>query len=136
MSTPEPPQYPNQQANPYQVAPAPVAAPVATPAKGLSIAAMILAFLLPLIGLILGIIAMVQSKKAGQKNGLALASVIIAAVLTIVGIISSILIIGSMAAFGGIAIEAVQACQNGAAGVEIAGQTVSCEDILSSATAE
>lgn len=129
MSTPEPPQYPAPPAAPYQPAPQVAAA---TPGKGLSIAAIILAVLMPLIGLILGIIAMVQSKKAGRKNGLALAAIIVSVVLMVIGVISAIMIIGSMAALGGNVMEAVEACQSGASSVMVAGQTVSCDEILSS----
>ena len=44
----------------------------------LAIVALILAFIMPLIGLILGIIALVQIKKKGQKGkGLAIAAIII-----------------------------------------------------------
>lgn len=128
MSIPETPQNPTPQAAPYQAAPQPVAA---TPGKGLSIAAIILAFLMPLIGLILGIVAMVQSKKIGQKNGLALAAVIISVVLLIVGIISLIVFISGMAALGGTAMEAAEACMNGATSVEVMGQTVDCDQVLS-----
>ena len=127
MSIPETPQNPTPQAAPYQAAPQPAAA---TPGKGLSIAAIILAFLMPLIGLILGIIAMVQSKKAGQKNGLALASVIISIVLIIIGIISTVIFVSSMATLGGSAMEAAEACLNGATSVEVMGQTVDCAQVL------
>ena len=131
MSTPEMPQNPEQPAAPaYQAAPAPAAAPVAAePGKGLSIAAIILAFLMPLIGLILGIVAIVQSKKAGRKNGLALAAVIIGAVLIVVGIIVWILVLGSLAAVGGTAADAAQACLDGATSDEVHGQTVSCDEV-------
>lgn len=128
MSTPEMPQNTEQPAAPaYQAAPAPAAA---EPGKGLSIAAIILAFLMPVIGLILGIVAMVQSKKAGRKNGLALAAVIIGAVLIVVGIIVWIVVLGSLAAVGGSAADAAQACMDGATSVEVLGQTVSCDEVL------
>jgi Co/Zn/Cd efflux system component len=56
--------------------PAPPAAPQST--SGLSIAGLILAFLAPLIGLILSIVALVQIKKTGQKGkGLAIAGIIV-----------------------------------------------------------
>lgn len=145
MSTPEAPQDPTQPpaAAPYPPAP-PAAAPYptqppaapATPGKGLSIAAIILAFLVPVVGLILGIVAMVQSKKAGHKNGLALAAVIIGAVLTVAWVaffMISALLIGSVVAAGGEAVmEVVTACQNGAESVTFEGQTISCEDVLAS----
>ncbi|MBQ8881851.1 MAG: zinc-ribbon domain-containing protein [Clostridia bacterium] len=46
--------------------------------NGLSIAGIILAFLMPVMGLILSIIAYENSKKAGEKNRVALAGIIIA----------------------------------------------------------
>ena len=140
MSPPEMPQNPEQPAAPaYQAAPAPAAAPVAAePGKGLSIAAIILAFLVPLVGLILGIVALVQAKKAGRKNGLALAAVIIGAVLMVVyiiiGIVSAMIVAAGAAvvAAGGSTeiMEAAQACMDGATSVEVLGQTLSCEEIL------
>ncbi len=55
------------------------------PGKSLGIAGLVLSLLGPLslIGLILSIIAFVQSKKAGMKNGFALAGIIIGAVITV-----------------------------------------------------
>ncbi|MBS1697592.1 MAG: hypothetical protein JST25_04225 [Actinobacteria bacterium] len=53
------------------------------PGKGLAIAGLILAFLLPLIGLILSIIAAVKLRKAHAPAGLAIAGIIIGAVLLI-----------------------------------------------------
>ena len=116
MSTPQPP---------YEPTPQPAAA---EPGKGLSIAAIIFAFLVPIVGLILGIVAMVQSKKAGRKNGLALASVIIGALLSIGWIIFWV----SMAALGGGAVDALEACRNGASSVEYLGQTLPCDQLLAS----
>ena len=122
MSTPQPPYEPTPQPAPQPVA--------AQPGKGLSIAAIIFAFVMPVVGLILGIVAMVQSKKAGQKNGLALASVIIAAVLIVLGIIIWIVAIASLATVGGGVMDAAQACADGATSVEVAGQTVMCSDVM------
>ncbi len=55
------------------------------PGKSLGIAGFVLSILGPLslIGLILSIIAFVQSKKAGMKNGFALAGIIIGTVITV-----------------------------------------------------
>ncbi len=60
----------------------------ANPGRSLGIAGFVLSILGPLsvIGLILSIIAFVQSRKAGMKNGFALAGIIIGAALTIGGI--------------------------------------------------
>jgi len=49
------------------------------PGYGLGIAALILAFYVSPVGLILGIVGLVKSKKAGFKNGFALAGIIIGA---------------------------------------------------------
>jgi hypothetical protein len=63
-----------------------VAAPAATNSNTFSIVALILAFLVSPVGLVMGVIANTKSKKAGQKNGLALAAIIIGA-LGVVGIV-------------------------------------------------
>ncbi|HWM17311.1 MAG TPA: DUF4190 domain-containing protein [Microbacterium sp.] len=108
------PGYPQQQgyAQPaYSTAPpppygSPSAAPT-FPGKTMGIVAFIVSLaglvvwvLAPLVGLILGIIALVQSKKAGHKNGFALAAIIISAVLIVIGIILSIAIFGVLIAAG------------------------------------
>jgi hypothetical protein len=58
------------------------------PGRSLGIAGFILSLLVPIsaVGLILSIIALVQSRKAGMKNKLALAGVIIGAVITLLGL--------------------------------------------------
>jgi hypothetical protein len=79
--------------------PAP-AAPAVVPGKTLGIVALILAILpFQLIGLILGIVANGQSKKAGYKNGPAKAAIIVSIVLMVLG-----LIIGVIAAVSGAAL--------------------------------
>lgn len=65
--------------------PAPAAAPV-VPGKTLGIVALVLAFLAPLIGAILGFVAKAQSKPAGVKNTPATAAIVIGLILTVVGI--------------------------------------------------
>lgn len=57
------------------------------PGKTLGIVAFVLSFFTGLIALILGIVALVQSKKAGHSNGWALAAIIISAIGLIIGII-------------------------------------------------
>src|SRR5690606_18808063 len=114
-------------------------APAAQPGKTLGIVALVLAFVAAPIGVILGIVALVHSKKAGQKNGLALAAIIVGAVVTVIWIIVVTLsIIAAAAALGGAAavfdsdaiMQAAEACLNGADTVEVMGQTISCEDVL------
>jgi len=79
----------------YPTAPPPAyGAPVqpTVPGKTLGIVAFILSFFMQVIALILGIVALVQSKKAGNKNGFALAAIIISSVLLVIGIIIAIVI--------------------------------------------
>jgi hypothetical protein len=96
-----PPSGPPQGAAPaysqpqYASAPPPAYAPPANatvPGRTMGIVAFILSFFVQLIALILGIVALVQSRKAGQKNGWALAAIIISSVLIVVGIIVTIII--------------------------------------------
>ncbi|CAG7615948.1 hypothetical protein [Leucobacter soli] len=81
--------------------------------------------------MILGIVAVVQSKKAGAKNGLGVAAIIVGAVLTLFWIIGMILFVTAMSAIGGSVLDAAEACANGAESVEVAGQLISCADVLS-----
>jgi hypothetical protein len=64
--------------------PTPVSAPVSTdPGKAMTIGAIILGFVLGApVGLIISIVAMLKSKKAGHKNTLAFAFIIVFAILT------------------------------------------------------
>lgn len=66
-------------------APAPVAPPA--PGKGLAITGLVLAFLLPPIGLILSIVAGVKLKKAAAPKGMAVAGIIVGALFTVLEII-------------------------------------------------
>ncbi|BAU31160.1 DUF4190 domain-containing protein [Microcella alkaliphila] len=79
------------------------AQPAVNPGQTLGIVALILAFVAPLVGLILGVVALNQSKKVGMKNGLAVASIWLGAIftvfwtiLTIVAIVLPILFVGSI----------------------------------------
>lgn len=110
----------------------------AVPGKTMGIVALILAIVpigLQLVGLILGIVALVQSKKAGHKNGMALAAIIVSSVLIVLGIIATIVIISIVAATTNDLASQVQAClDNGGTGfVEFAGQQIPCERILDDA---
>lgn len=83
-----------------------------------------LSFFAQLIALILGIVALVQSRKAGVKNGFALAAVIISSVVIVVGIIVLIVLISVFASAAG---DLVQFCLDNPAGVyEVNGQTITC----------
>lgn len=89
---PTPPAYNAPQYN------APVPAPAAQPGRTMGIVALILAFLAAPVGAILGVVALLQSKKAGQKNTMALVAIILGVVFTIIWIISMILIFTAGAA--------------------------------------
>jgi hypothetical protein len=69
------------------------------PGKVLGIVGLVVSFLgaLSIIGLILSIVAFVQSKKAGRKNGVALAGIIVGSIVTILVIIGFIAIGGAIA---------------------------------------
>ncbi|MHA6669779.1 DUF4190 domain-containing protein [Homoserinimonas sp. A447] len=98
-------------------APAPSAdytAPVAeNPGKTLGIVGLVLAFIANIVGLIVSIIALNKSKKAGYKNGLALAGIIVASVSIVISIIAVIAIV-SLGAAGFNAIA--EACAGYASG--------------------
>lgn len=59
-------------------------APAPTGPSGLAITGLVLAFLAPLIGLILSIVAHVQGRRAGRSTGLSLAGIIVSAVMMVV----------------------------------------------------
>lgn len=135
-SVPQPPTVSDSQAAPagpttsapgYAAAPvapaAPGTAPV-VPGKGLGIAGLVLAIVLPLIGLIVSIIAKAKSKKAGVKNTPATAGIIVGAILTAVGIIVAIIIVAVSASLvGGV----VEMCGELGPGVwEVDGVTYTC----------
>ncbi|WP_104091592.1 DUF4190 domain-containing protein [Arthrobacter sp. GMC3] len=102
-------------------------APATDPGKTMAIIAVILPFVgFSLVGLILGIIAKVKSKKAGYKNTLALVAIIISAVAIVVSIIGGIILIVFL---GNLANEITQACQDGVGTVTVNGQIVDCTTV-------
>ncbi|MGX5770937.1 DUF4190 domain-containing protein [Microbacterium ureisolvens] len=105
---------------------APAGAPV--PGKTLGIVAFILSFFVQLIALILGIVALVQSRKAGAKNGFALAAIIISAVLMVLGIILFFALVVPLLTFSA---EVLQACQavDFSGTVEVRGLPVDCSTV-------
>ncbi len=110
-------------------APAPNAdysAPVAeNPGKTLGIVGLVLAFVANIVGLIVSIIALRKSKKAGFKNGFALAGIIISIVSIIVGTI----VVISIFALGAAGLGAIsEACAGFASGEVITDgvTTVTC----------
>lgn len=130
---PTPPAAPAYQDGPPAV-PAYQPAPAAQPGKTLGIVALVLAFLAAPIGVILGIVALVQSKKAGAKNGLAIAAIIVGAVITVIEIIVIATMLAAMAALSGASgdaiIQAAEACAAGATEVEVMGQIIQCSDVM------
>lgn len=73
-------------------------APATYPGKGLGIAALIVSFFFSLIGLILGIVALNQSKQAGFKNTPAVAAIWVGAALLVISVIAFIAITALAAA--------------------------------------
>ncbi len=84
------PQNPGQVPSPHGVGP--VAAPpgVDYPGKTLGIVGLVLSFFTALVGFVISIVALQQSRKAGYKNTPALVGVIIGIVSTVIVIISVI----------------------------------------------
>ena len=76
---------------PTSPAPTPTAPSAVDPGKTLGVVGFILAFVANLFGLIISIIALNKSKKAGYKNGLALAGIIISSIGLVLGTIAGIM---------------------------------------------
>lgn len=107
----------------YTPAPQPApggAAAAPVPGKTLGIVALIVAFFFQLIGLILGIVALVQSRKAGVKNTPAVWAIIVSVVLMVIGLIIAIIVFTSLGA-------ALNVCGDLGPGVhEVNGVTITC----------
>ena len=101
------------------------------PGKTLGIVALIVAIFFNVVGLILGIVALVQSRKAGHKNGPAVAAIIVGAILFVIGIIIAIIAFTAFAAAAAFANEALQACQavDFSGTVTVQGVEVSCDTL-------
>jgi hypothetical protein len=88
--------------NPYAPTPPTPAANPATldPGRTLGIVGLVLAFLIPLVGLILSIVAFNQSKRAGFTNTLARVGIIVAVIVMALGLVIGIIagITGAMSA--------------------------------------
>lgn len=83
-----------QQQPPYPPGPQMGAGPVGEdPGKTLGIVGLIGAFLIPLVGLIISIIARSKSKAAGFKNGLATGGIIVSIVAMVLGLVLSLAVI-------------------------------------------
>ena len=134
MTDPQNPQQPPAYETPAYPA-APPAAPAyaqngyaapagPVPGKTLGIVAFVLSFFVQLIALILGIVALVQSRKAGARNGWAVAAIIISIVGLILGAIAFFLFVIPT-------ISASTTCLNDpSAIVTIWGVEVPCEQVV------
>ncbi|WP_394278142.1 DUF4190 domain-containing protein [Microbacterium sp.] len=138
QNTPPPPAY---EAQAYPAAPQYPSAPqyqggapgpdAPVPGKMLGIVAFVLSFFVQLVALILGIVALVQSRKAGHKNGFALAAIIISVVIGVLAIIGVILFFTFFTTAGGDLYEQVEACLQDPSGtVVFGGVTMTCEEVL------
>lgn len=128
-----PPAYPTAPAA-YETAP-PAAGPVPgqpapgapVPGKTLGIVALIVAFFFQLLGLILGIVALVQSRKAGARNLPAVWAIIVSAVIIVIGTIVGIII--GVAVWGALQ-QAIEYCAANPDGVyQINGVTQYCDSM-------
>ncbi len=134
-------EYAAQPAQPVQPASNPTD-PSVNPGKTLGIVGLVLgivgffvAFLAPIAGLIVSILGLNKSKKAGHKNGFAIAGIIVSSVALVANIIAVIVVASLAASFGGTAIEILQQCQSDPTGtVVFQGQEISCADVLEGAT--
>lgn len=95
---PQAPAYDQQQGYPQAPAYGEPAPSTSYPGKTMGIVAFILSLaglvtsgLASVVGLILGIVALVQSKKAGHKNGLALAAIIIGAIIVVLCVVGLVI---------------------------------------------
>ena len=115
---------PPQAQPPVQPAPGYAAAPAyapAVPGRTLGIIALIVAFPFNIVGLIMGIIALVQSKRAGASNLPAVFAIIVGALLFVIGVIVLIVLFSTLGA-------ALSACAGLPPGsvVEIGGTPFTC----------
>lgn len=103
--------------------------PAENPGKTLGIVGLICSIIWPIsiVGLIISIIAMVKSRKAGMGNGFALAGIIIGAIGVITGIIA---VIGLIALIP-FSQEVIEFCQTAGPGVqEFQGQEIDCSQLM------
>jgi hypothetical protein len=106
-------------------APAPAAQPVVVtnapvPGRGLGIAGLIIDFFIPILGLILSIVAKVQSSRVGAKNTVATVGIVLGIIFTVGYIIGIIVLAGTL---GAVASE----CANLGSGVHhVNGVTYTC----------
>ena len=90
-------------------APMPPMTPAAPDGKTLGIVALIAAFLFALLGLILGLVARGQSKRAGVSNTPAKAAIVLSIIFLVIQVIAIIVVIATGGAlFGGLASQCAQ----------------------------
>ncbi|GAA2177629.1 hypothetical protein GCM10009784_29090 [Arthrobacter parietis] len=102
--------------------------PTENPGKTLGIVGLVCSIIWPIsiVGLIISIVAMVKSRKAGMGNGFALAGIIIGAIGVITGIIA---VIGLIALIP-FSQEVVEFCQSAGPGIqEFQGQQIDCSQL-------
>lgn len=99
--------------------------PAENPGKTLGIVGLICSIIWPIsiVGLIISIIAMVKSRKAGMGNGFALAGIIIGAI----GVITGVIAVLGLIAVAGFTQEVIQFCETAGPGPqEFQGQPIDC----------
>lgn len=130
--SPVPPSYAPSSVSPVAppvapyVTPYGFGAPVAVnPGKTLGIVGFVLSFFISVAGIVIGIIALAQSKKAGYPNGFALAAIIIGSVALVGSIVSTIAVV---VFFGGLTAQILDLCSGLPTGtpVEFLGEPVEC----------
>ncbi|MUK02502.1 hypothetical protein GM708_11560 [Vibrio cholerae] len=99
--------------------------PAENPGRTLGIVGFILAILIAPVGLVISIVALVKSRKAGMGNGLALAGIIIGVLFSIIG---GLIMFALIAFFADITQQLIQACEGLPSGtpVTIEGQPSQC----------
>jgi hypothetical protein len=98
VSTTQPYGQPSYEPQPYGTPYAPVAT---DPGRTLGIVGLVLSFLAAAVGLVVSIVALRKSKRAGFKNGFALAGIVVGGVVTVLWVVGI--------AVGGIALGGVAA---------------------------
>lgn len=102
--------------------------PAENPGKTLGIVGLICSIIWPIsiVGLIISIIAMVKSRKAGMGNGFALAGIIIG----VIGVITGVIAIIGLIALVPFSQEVIEFCQSAGPGIqEFQGQEIDCSQL-------
>lgn len=121
---------PEQPAAPqFNASSTPDASSVTDPGRTTGIVGFIFAFVIPLAGLIISLIAKSKSKKAGFKNGLAQAGIILSAIFMVISLVMGGVILAAI-------FSASRQCQSASTGSQTTGNTVTvdCSDSSQSTT--